>query len=1246
MSDSAKWIDIQKPQKKTKAKLDDKIVNGIPYWEWEQNEVNKFISQGDSTDTIKKKIKKKRDYYGKQDVQKEKAKARTKEGFVPKPKPVNVDIQAVIEAKRQSIVNDTTKSDPLFRGEGTFIQSSYDPRLLLCSISYPNFNKRIRGQTYVPENRDEPRTDESYESGIGRGDGYYLHSRGVRPNRVSKFTDEESLNPYMNPNIDMSGGGVNRIYPLPPPKRDDPNTWGYDEKDVFDGNYGYGLVVMKREYTSDYSKGFSQATREGVMADANKSSAGNLLYNTGLPTISPNRYLTTKFKIAFNTGSDAIMPNLGTNKLTDEQFKELGRKYERRKDQFYALIPTLKKIENVTWLGLDTLKTQVSSKTAPPNGVLYDDLWFSENKRYEEEKSADPDWVWTIGSKGGNLAGHDTSASQSVGGTGLLFLGENQTEGIRQLPPIMVHIDTTYGCVFIKYVDRMEYLGQLKYTMSYGKPVWNMDSVLTQSNFKLDDKHLDRDVFHNQILMLRGHRYVEINGHQYGVSSGINMRIDHLNYRTQLGDAKYHDELVDLHRKYYLRTGKTQEDIVNSILLKYCKSLKPIFISNNPTMDSTALGKSHTHTENSRHRPSLTDVRLQMEEMEWNPNDIQGYSNETESEEDDFDDVVEFDTIRKVTKRFIGDMSESSYGAYTDMEERFLEWEEEWKKKDPTRTLQLRELGQRFYTDNLERNDDVANLFYVPEDVGERDSAVKILGRGRPSHLGLDFQYQYEPEGNLSIGEIQRRKPEGRYFKKGHPRTKLSERTLDRMEYQQSPASTHTGRYGFDRYEPKPTEEGGNEYLFNQNFDHYLNRDLKFYDMVGRPVSKQDFATTSMKSMTPLITEPRAPNIKFIEEYIDEFPDIEVDFIGDDGEISKTPAEHVFYRTSDGRTDGDTASGLIGSFQDPVGSDKDIVMFQSGIVSNEYPSDWLRGHIVGGYNIYGKPKPKDYTNVQMGYVGSEKFSMMGDAEDKNQRHEMGRSLQVREGVGGIMTIIFTSKEAKEYAHQEQPPMRVILEDVASEVGEKPPYLPPKNPTGKRLRKPDNVSKYRWMDNESVTLPFNDKNSEYQKSGKWDESTRLTGRIRPKFYYNEPSKKNFGIVLKDKKKGKKLKKFSVGDDASNQEVRDYFLKNSRYSGKLLNPIEDKGPAFELQLDETDIAKIENDMDKMGVSQKEINKMTKVMNGVITGKWRFIVRDYTEEEIAEQNKTEEEPIEEPIEESSEDEMGKLDDIDSDD
>ena len=57
MSDSAKWIDIQKPQKKTKAKLDDKIVNGIPYWEWEQNEVNKFISQGDSTDTIKKKIK-------------------------------------------------------------------------------------------------------------------------------------------------------------------------------------------------------------------------------------------------------------------------------------------------------------------------------------------------------------------------------------------------------------------------------------------------------------------------------------------------------------------------------------------------------------------------------------------------------------------------------------------------------------------------------------------------------------------------------------------------------------------------------------------------------------------------------------------------------------------------------------------------------------------------------------------------------------------------------------------------------------------------------------------------------------------------------------------------------------------------------------------------------------------------------------------------------------------------------------
>ena len=63
-----------KVRQATKDKLNPVSVKGEPYWDWEHKEILKFIEAGDSDKQIKDKIKKKRNYYSKQDVKKEKAK--------------------------------------------------------------------------------------------------------------------------------------------------------------------------------------------------------------------------------------------------------------------------------------------------------------------------------------------------------------------------------------------------------------------------------------------------------------------------------------------------------------------------------------------------------------------------------------------------------------------------------------------------------------------------------------------------------------------------------------------------------------------------------------------------------------------------------------------------------------------------------------------------------------------------------------------------------------------------------------------------------------------------------------------------------------------------------------------------------------------------------------------------------------------------------------------------------------------
>ena len=65
---------IVKANKASVENLKDKEVNGKPYFEWEVDEVLRFLNDGDSLSDIKKKISKKRAYYKKREVNIAKAK--------------------------------------------------------------------------------------------------------------------------------------------------------------------------------------------------------------------------------------------------------------------------------------------------------------------------------------------------------------------------------------------------------------------------------------------------------------------------------------------------------------------------------------------------------------------------------------------------------------------------------------------------------------------------------------------------------------------------------------------------------------------------------------------------------------------------------------------------------------------------------------------------------------------------------------------------------------------------------------------------------------------------------------------------------------------------------------------------------------------------------------------------------------------------------------------------------------------
>ena len=1150
-----KWKTIQKPQKKTSAKLDGKKAKGVDYWDWEQSEAEKFAESGDDKATIKKKIKKKRDYYGKQEAKqveaKEKKSAKKSGTFVA---PLKRDIAEenrvallLLEESRLRITNGDTPTDG-------FTTTYFDPRLLLSSITYPKLNERIRGQTFTHRSQDigifspeveaqikedwesqepqdwldefdDPPYDKviDYKSHLGETDArrerdeawrrredampvetakLYHRERfaeidremedadvvdyaesiegamksfedredakreaktkkeeewrrrgGMRSssekqggwswrpthrtfygglstdsygagqkgspetepslplNRFSTLTDEQSYNVLTNPLLDMSQGGVNRIYPLPPPTIDDPSTWGFDERGV-DGNgeYGYGLELQLRQYKANPYEDFSDANQHLKMLQLNP------LKRPFHPIPDIQKYVTSKFKIAFNTGPRPI--GEGQTQLNPQQHRELLRRWETKRNAFYNLIPT-KTQKNARWLGIENLKMNVAQDD-PTLG----NLKISEDERYTEEIEADPDWVYTIGSEGGNLYGRDPSQYQSIG-AGLLRLGQNQTQGIRQLPPILIHIHTETGTAFIKHKGgKLDYLGKLKFTMSYGAPVFQGGSTLINSDFQTDATHLGHSIYKNDYLNLRGHRYIEINSIQYGVSSGINMRIDHMNYRTHLYDRDYHGKVIDHMRTGYLIHSKTAEMLVNDTIIRYCSSLTPLFQWNNPQADTSALGGSNTHTRAKKWKMEKDQLHRILAQIDTEDKDWTKLSG------------IELDldhywlSQKEYGREQTGEITSAELKEEKEEDEKYVHMEREWEKKDPSRTYWLRHLGHHLYTDNLNKNDDVGNLFWLDE--AGVEGRLIVLGRGRPSHLGLVAQFS-RPRADHTPDDLLKNLLD----------TPYAAPLLNRTHYDP------WGEYITQRQTP--------------NLDNVKVPDLDDAASM-RQYTEYDYFDAGrgyQDEMAPALP-PEPINLQFIEDNADEFEAIEFSE-GDD---------FVIWNLENKNFSGDDTAieqGLS-PFKEK-GKDENTLMFMSGYIGGSFKGRYpQRGMLVGGtrdprVDIPQRPEDMKFKREHGQYYQDPRdlFLTSEKTDFTHQYHQKG---------GAIIGILFKEQEMKEHYATPQRPMREVIEEVMDDQNV---YLPPRNPearagsiyAGDQYYGHDTPISSLWWDTESI-----------------------------------------------------------------------------------------------------------------------------------------------------------------------------------
>ena len=499
---------------------------GTPWWEWETNEAIRLAQAGKDKKAIVKSINQKRkNHYDSthKDKVKQTAQAKKAQTYVAPVKHTKAqgeEIKRIAETRLGDLRTDLrirwNDEMPDDLDSMNWATHDYDPRLLLCSISYPDFNRRV------------------FETGVGGGQDIMGVGEGNKNTGIMGEIEDSDENNIV---LGRRQGGVQRIYPYGPPKRDDPSTWGHNQKSLTISEWDWKEETMGRE-----------KTYKGV---------GGLIHET--------------HELSFNQEPNQIKLDPGTLELTNAQFTELKRRYETRRNWFYQLLPTRKSVEGAIWLGLDELKSNVE------DGAPISKITMEQDDRYAEEVEKDRRWVWTIGSQGGQLDAKFTHGGFHYGKAELyLDLPVNQTGGIRQLPPIGVLVHNPTGLVYLRHSDKLDYFGTLRHTTSSitGESKFENDNpILLKQNFAKDHNHLGENIFMNRVLNLRGHREIDIMGVSYGVSSGINMRIDHLTYRTKFGDVggRYHDKLKDFYRKHHIHHEVTIEEMVNQTIMDYVK---------------------------------------------------------------------------------------------------------------------------------------------------------------------------------------------------------------------------------------------------------------------------------------------------------------------------------------------------------------------------------------------------------------------------------------------------------------------------------------------------------------------------------------------------------------------------------------------------------------------------------------------------------------------------------------------------
>ena len=154
------WKYFHEPKKDDAVLLDKITVENRPYWDWETDKAIGFAQAGDDTAKIKKKINVQRK--AKKDTQvKDKARVKAQEvkkgTFVVKEKHTQAkgeNIVATAESGLQKLREEIIDFYENNKWEDTdmyldnFDHSmedgfTFDPRLLLCSIKYPDMNKHV-----------------------------------------------------------------------------------------------------------------------------------------------------------------------------------------------------------------------------------------------------------------------------------------------------------------------------------------------------------------------------------------------------------------------------------------------------------------------------------------------------------------------------------------------------------------------------------------------------------------------------------------------------------------------------------------------------------------------------------------------------------------------------------------------------------------------------------------------------------------------------------------------------------------------------------------------------------------------------------------------------------------------------------------------------------------------------------------------------------------------------------------------